>query len=66
MSPLRRKYCGGVSEDKEILVRTTPSSPVGMHRVVDPAGAALPPAARVLDAGHQVAQLLPTEKLSGA
>ena len=34
-----RKYCGGVSHDKEILVRTTPSSPVGLHRVTDPAGA---------------------------
>lgn len=28
---------------------TTPSSPVGLHRVLDPAGAALPQAARVLD-----------------
>jgi L-erythro-3,5-diaminohexanoate dehydrogenase len=35
-------------------VRTTPSSPVGMHRVLDPAGAALPQAARVLDAGPEL------------
>ena len=46
-----RKCCGCVLANEEILVRTTPSSPVGMHRVVDPAGAALPQAARVLDAG---------------
>ena len=45
-----RKYCGGVSDDKEILVRSTPSSPVGLHRVTDPEGAALPQAARVIDA----------------
>ncbi|HYN29201.1 MAG TPA: L-erythro-3,5-diaminohexanoate dehydrogenase [Dermatophilaceae bacterium] len=32
-------------------LRTTPSSPVGLHRVLDPAGEALPQAARVLDAG---------------
>ena len=44
-----RKYCGGVSDDKEILAHTTPSSPVGLHRVTDPAGAALPQAARVID-----------------
>ena len=31
-------------------MRTTPSSPVGLHRVTDPAGAALPQAARVIDA----------------
>ncbi len=49
MSPLGRKYCGGVSEDKEILVRTTPSSPVGLHRVLDPSGESLPQAAWVLD-----------------
>ncbi|WP_307835815.1 L-erythro-3,5-diaminohexanoate dehydrogenase [Phycicoccus sonneratiae] len=30
-------------------MRTTPSSPVGLHRVVEPAGASLPQAARVLD-----------------
>ena len=30
-------------------MRTTPSSPVGLHRVVDPAGDSLPQAARVLD-----------------
>ena len=46
-----RKCCGCVLANEEILVRTTPSSPVGMHRVVDPAGAALPQAALVLDAG---------------
>ena len=46
-----RKCCGCVLANEEILVRTTPSAPVGMHRVVDPAGAALPQAARVLDAG---------------
>ena len=34
-----RKCCGCVLANEEILVRTTPSSPVGMHRVVDPAGA---------------------------
>jgi L-erythro-3,5-diaminohexanoate dehydrogenase len=49
-----RKYCGCVSPSKEILVRTSPSSPVGMHRVLDPAGAALPQAARVLDAGPEL------------
>ena len=49
-----RKYCGVVSDDEEILVRTTPSSPVGLHRVTDPAGAALPQAARVLDAGPEL------------
>jgi L-erythro-3,5-diaminohexanoate dehydrogenase len=49
MSSLGRKYCGGVSEDKEILVRTTPSSPVGLHRVLDPSGESLPQAAWVLD-----------------
>ncbi len=30
-------------------MRTTPSSPVGLHRVTDPAGSALPQAARVVD-----------------
>ncbi|HSO64452.1 MAG TPA: L-erythro-3,5-diaminohexanoate dehydrogenase [Ornithinibacter sp.] len=35
-------------------MRTTPSSPVGLHRVLDPAGAALPQAARVLDAGPEL------------
>jgi L-erythro-3,5-diaminohexanoate dehydrogenase len=35
-------------------VRSTPSSPVGLHRVLDPAGAALPQAARVLDAGPEL------------
>jgi L-erythro-3,5-diaminohexanoate dehydrogenase len=49
-----RKCCGGVSPCEEILVRTTPSSPVGLHRVLDPAGAALPQAARVLDAGPEL------------
>ena len=49
-----RKYCGRVSHREEILVRTTPSSPVGLHRVLDPAGAALPQAARVLDAGPEL------------
>lgn len=49
-----RKYCGPVSDDEEILVRTTPSSPVGLHRVTDPAGAALPQAARVLDPGPEL------------
>ena len=53
-----RKCCGRVSDDEEILVRTSPSSPVGLHRVTDPAGAALPQAARVLDAG---AELWPDE-----
>lgn len=36
---------------RRFLCAPPPSSPVGMHRVVDPAGAALPQAARVLDAG---------------
>jgi L-erythro-3,5-diaminohexanoate dehydrogenase len=49
-----RKCCGSVSPCEEILVRTTPSSPVGLHRVLDPAGAALPQAARVLDAGPEL------------
>ena len=31
-------------------MRTTPSSPVGLHRVLDPTGDALPQTARVLDA----------------
>ncbi len=35
-------------------VRTTPSSPVGMHRVLDPEGQSLPQAARVLDAGPEL------------
>lgn len=35
-------------------MRTTPSSPVGLHRVLDPAGEALPQAARVLDAGPEL------------
>ena len=35
-------------------MRTTPSSPVGLHRVLDPAGVALPQAARVLDAGPEL------------
>jgi L-erythro-3,5-diaminohexanoate dehydrogenase len=46
---LGRKTCGGVSQDEEFLVRSTASSPVGIHRVLDPAGASLPQAARVLD-----------------
>ena len=50
----RRKKCGGVSVDEEILVHTTPSSPVGLHRVTDPAGAALPQAARVVDASPEL------------
>ena len=29
-------------------MHTTPSSPVGLHRVIDPAGAALPQAAAVI------------------
>lgn len=49
-----RKLFGAVSRRKEILVRTTPSSPVGLHRVIDPAGACLPQAARVLDAGPEL------------
>ena len=32
-------------------MRTTPSSPVGLHRVIEPSGASLPQAAAVLDAG---------------
>ena len=32
----------------------TPSSPVGLHRVLDPAGAALPQAARRLDARPEI------------
>ena len=32
------------------VTRSTPPSPVGLHRVLEPAGAALPQAARVLDA----------------
>jgi L-erythro-3,5-diaminohexanoate dehydrogenase len=43
-----------VSDDEEILVHTTPSSPVGLHRVTDPAGAALPQAARVVDASPEL------------
>ena len=35
-------------------MRTSPSSPVGLHRVVDPAGASLPQAARVLDADPEL------------
>ncbi|KRE62833.1 hypothetical protein [Nostocoides sp. Soil756] len=35
-------------------MRTTPSSAVGLHRVLDPAGASLPQAARVLDAGPEL------------
>ena len=35
-------------------MRTSPSSPVGLHRVLDPAGASLPQAARVLDAGPEL------------
>jgi L-erythro-3,5-diaminohexanoate dehydrogenase len=50
MSPSCRKYCGGVSKDKEILVRSTPSSPIGLHRVIDPSEESLPQSARVLDA----------------
>lgn len=57
MAPLaraHRKKCGSVSDIEEILVRTTPSSPVGLHRVLEPAGASLPQAARVLDAGPEL------------
>jgi L-erythro-3,5-diaminohexanoate dehydrogenase len=50
----RRKYCGRVSTREEILVRRSPSSPVGLHRVLDPAGAALPQAALSLDAGPEL------------
>ena len=35
-------------------VRSTPSSPVGLHRVLDPAGTTLPQAARQLDATPQL------------
>jgi len=35
-------------------VPNTPSSPVGLHRVLDPAGAALPQAARRLDARPEI------------
>lgn len=35
-------------------MRTSPSSPVGLHRVLEPAGAVLPQAASVLDAGPQL------------
>ena len=34
--------------------RQTPSSPVGLHRVLDPVGAALPQSARRLDASPQI------------
>ena len=34
--------------------RRTPSSPVGLHRVLDPVGSSLPQAARVLDASPQL------------
>ena len=54
IASVRRKSCGGVSDPEEILVRLTPSSPVGLHRVLDPAGASLPQAARVLDAGPEL------------
>jgi L-erythro-3,5-diaminohexanoate dehydrogenase len=51
---LGRKCCGGVSDREEILVRTSPSSPVGLHRVLEPEGAALPQAAAVLDASPEL------------
>ncbi len=35
-------------------MRTTPSSPVGLHRVTDPAGAALPQAAQTLEAAPEL------------
>jgi len=35
-------------------VRSTPSSPVGLHRVLDSAGQSLPQAARALDAGPEL------------
>lgn len=35
-------------------MRITPSSPVGLHRVLDPVGAALPQAAAVLDASPEL------------
>ncbi|WP_406830864.1 L-erythro-3,5-diaminohexanoate dehydrogenase [Pedococcus sp. KACC 23699] len=35
-------------------IRSTPSSPVGLHRVLDPVGASLPQAARQLDASPQL------------
>ncbi|MFL6080370.1 MAG: L-erythro-3,5-diaminohexanoate dehydrogenase, partial [Ornithinibacter sp.] len=54
MSRSDRKHYGAVSLDEEILVRTTPASPVGLHRVTDPAGAALPQAARVVDASPEL------------
>ncbi|MBK9475931.1 MAG: L-erythro-3,5-diaminohexanoate dehydrogenase [Tetrasphaera sp.] len=36
------------------MVRTTPSSPVGLHRVLEPAGAALPQLAQRIDASPQI------------
>ena len=35
-------------------MRTTPSSPVGIHRVTDPAGTSLPQAAHTLDASPEL------------
>ncbi|MGL5930489.1 MAG: L-erythro-3,5-diaminohexanoate dehydrogenase [Dermatophilaceae bacterium] len=57
MTPIRgtyRKCSGRVPTEKEDLVRALAASPIGLHRVVDPAGAALPQAARVLDAGPEL------------
>ena len=35
-------------------MRSTPSSPLGLHRVIDPSGGTLPQAARVLDASPDI------------
>ncbi len=40
--------------DPSTTLRTTPASPVGLHRVLDPPGESLPQAARVLDAGPEL------------
>ena len=45
----RRRISGACRSIREILCLRTASSPVGLHRVLDPAGAALPQAARRLD-----------------
>lgn len=48
-----RKSCGRVSHREEILVHSTPSSPIGLHRVLSPQES-LPQAAAVLDASPEL------------
>ncbi|MGL5864232.1 MAG: hypothetical protein ACRCY9_23545, partial [Phycicoccus sp.] len=51
LRPVPNRKCSGCTTlGEEILVHIMPSSPIGLHRVLDPDRAHLPQAAQRLDA----------------